>query len=351
MLYELLPIYGGYNKANLCCIFLGVSFLIQFLTTLYFYLFQKLEFHTHTGTALFPAQFALNYEFVDTEQGGEQWPGRRGEESVPQLCSRVFRKRKGNIQVPRNVFLYGRGGAKNLSCLYRFEAGPSERVKLVLHNVSFGDGTACTTDSDLHTARPRCNQLDPDGRITELKFYDVPFRDVKIPLGCFCDNTSVLYNNAPLTFISNSRIMELTFTVSRLNISEDFADVYFFASYEFKRVSECRKRLKLKGSGGEDEIKYPMKSQDSSCEGLSWYIEAQMLERSLFVQTWGSYLPVDPTSEDAMRCHTKNRLMIYSGRPLKVMRVVCPAQSGPRPTSLHIFSEDWTNGQPIFTNK
>ncbi|KNC30893.1 hypothetical protein FF38_09290 [Lucilia cuprina] len=311
----------------------------------------KLEFHTHTGTALFPAQFALNYEFVDTEQGGEAWPGRRGEEPVPPLCSRVFRKRKGNIQVPRNVFLYGRGGAKNLTCLYRFEAGPSERVRLVLHNVSFGDGTTCTTDNDLHTGRPKCNQLDPDGRITELKLFDVPFRDVKIQMGCFCDNSSALYSNAPLTFVSNSRIMELTFTVTKLNISEDFADVNFFASYEFKRVSECRKRLKLKGAGGEDEIKYPMKSQDSSCEGLSWYIEAQTLEKSLFVQTWGSYLPVDPTSEDAMRCHTKNRLMIYSGRPLKPMRVVCPAQSGPRPTSLHIFSEDWTNGQPLFSNK
>jgi len=33
---------------------------------------QKLEFHTHTGTALFPAQFALNYEFVDTEQGKKE---------------------------------------------------------------------------------------------------------------------------------------------------------------------------------------------------------------------------------------------------------------------------------------
>ncbi|EDV97969.1 GH14406 [Drosophila grimshawi] len=311
----------------------------------------KLEFHTHTGTALFPAQFALNYEFVDTEQGGETWTGRRGEDPVPPLCSRVFRKRKGNIQVPRNVFLYGRGGAKNITCLYRFEAGTSERVKLVLHNVSFGEGTACTTDSDLHMGRPRCNQLDPEGRITELRLYDVPFRDVKIQLGCFCDNSSALYSNAPLTFVSHSRIMELSFTVTRLNISEDFADVFFSASYEFKRQADCRKQLKLKGAGGEDELKYPLKPQDASCEGLAWYIEAQSPERSLFVQTWGAYLPVDPTSEDAMRCHTKNRLMVYSGRPLKPMRVVCPAQSGPRPTSLHIFSEDWTNGQPLFMNK
>lgn len=311
---------------------------------------QKIEFHTHTGTALYPATFSLNYEFVDTEQGGDLWPGRKGEDPVPFLCSRVFKKRKGNVQAPRNTFLYGRGGAKNLTCLYRFEAPLSHRVKLFLHNVSFGEGSSCTTDTDLHTGRPKCNQLDSEGRITELKLYDVPFRDVKIPLGCFCDNTSSLYN-APFTIISNSRIMELTFTVSRLNISEDFADVYFYASYEFVRVSECNKELKLHGGGGEEEIKYPLKSQDASCEGLSWYIEAQHQDKSLFVQTWGTYLPTEPTSEDSMRCHTKNRLMVYTGRPLKLMRVICPAQAGPRPASLHIFSEDWTTGQPLFTSK
>lgn len=311
-----------------------------------------MEFHTHTGTSLYPATFSLNYEFVDTEMGGEAWIGRRGEDPVPPLCSRIFRKRKGNVQAPRNVFLYGRGGAKNLTCLYRFEAGVSERVRLVLHNVSFGEGTTCNTDTDLHTGRPKCSMIDPDGRISELKLYDVPFRDVKIPLGCFCDNTSSLYN-APLTFLSNSRIMELTFTVSKLNISEDFGEVYFYASYEFKRFSECHKKMKLKGSGGEDDIIYPFNDEDASCEGISWYIEAQQLERSLFIQTWGTYLPIDPTSEDAMRCNTRNRLIIYSGRPLKYMRIICPSQPGLSSSSLHIFSEDWQNGQPslLFSNK
>lgn len=94
---------------------------------------QKVEFHTHTGTALYPATFALRYEFVDTDLGGDPWPGRRGEQPPPPaLCSRVFRQqqqgRQGTVQSPRNVFLHGRGGAKNLTCLYRFEAGVGERV-------------------------------------------------------------------------------------------------------------------------------------------------------------------------------------------------------------------------------
>lgn len=92
---------------------------------------QKIEFHTYTGTALYPASFGLNYEFIDTDLGGEQWNGRRGEEPVPPLCSRLFKgKKRGNFQSPRNTFLHGRGGAKNLTCLYRFEAGVGERVSV-----------------------------------------------------------------------------------------------------------------------------------------------------------------------------------------------------------------------------
>ncbi len=103
--------------------FLLPSFLLQCAVN------QKIEFHSHTGTALYPASFSLNYEFVDTDLGGDSWSGRRGEDPVPALCSRIFRKRRGNFQSPRNVFLHGRGGAKNISCLYRFEAGIGERVR------------------------------------------------------------------------------------------------------------------------------------------------------------------------------------------------------------------------------
>lgn len=49
-------------------------------------------------------------------------------ESEFALCSRTFKNRRGEFRSPRNVFLHGRGGAKNLSCLYRFEASVGEQV-------------------------------------------------------------------------------------------------------------------------------------------------------------------------------------------------------------------------------
>ena len=219
----------------------------------------------------------------------------------------------------------------------------------MLHNVSFGDAATCNTETDLHTGRPKCtpSDTDLDGRQSELKLFDVPYRDVKLNLGCFCDNTSSLYNT-PLTVQSYSKTMELIFSVTHLNISEDFADIYFYASYEFVKVPECRKKLRLKGSGGEDLATYSIKPQhDTSCDGLSWYIEAQQFDRSLFLLTWGNFLPQDSINEDALRCNTKNRLIVYSGRPLKIMRIICPSSPGPRPTALHIFTEDWSSAQPI----
>lgn len=218
---------------------------------------------------------------------------------------------------------------------------------MVLHNVSFGESATCATESDLHTGRPKCSPMesDVDGRIGELRLFDVPYKDVKVPIGCFCDNTSSLYN-VPLTFMSQSKTMELSFIVTKLNISEDFADVFFHVSYEIIKMPECRKKTRLRGSGGEDDIEFPLKSQDLPCAGLSWQIEAQQMDRSLFVLTWGSFLPIDPSPEETLRCPTKNRLVIYSGKPLKVMRIVCPATPSTRASALHIFSEDWLNSQP-----
>ncbi|XP_038106706.1 uncharacterized protein LOC6040634 [Culex quinquefasciatus] len=182
---------------------------------------QKIKFHTMTGPSLFPSSFGIKYEFADTELGGEPYLGQKGED-VPLLCSRVFRKRKGEFQSPWNVFLHGRGGASNITCLYRFEASVGERVRIDLFNVSFGDSATCTTESDGHTGRAKCTPSEavPDSRVGELRLYDVPYKDVKIPLGCFCDNTTSSYN-FPLTFALNSRTMELT----RLNVSDVHNDV------------------------------------------------------------------------------------------------------------------------------
>lgn len=163
-------------------------------------------------------------------------------------------------------------------------------------------------------------------------------------MACICDNQSIFYNQ-PLTFQSSSNTLELTFIASKLNITEDFMDLYFYASYEIVRVSDCKRRHKLTSTGGEESAYFNIKSSDSDCNSMAWLLEAKKLDHSLFLQTWGAFIPSNPTAEDMMKCQTKNRLIIYSGHTMGTIRIICPMhKSESKVTStLNIFSEDWMN--------
>lgn len=244
------------------------------------------------------------------------------------------------------------------------------QVHISIHNVSFGGALSpiCSTEIDVHTQRPKCvhsmyDGMDPgsidassssyiiNGRQASLQLFDVPYRDVKIPIACFCDNTSSLYNS-PATIRSNSRTMELIFSVNKLNISEDFADIYFYASYEFVAEPDCSKRTRLRGGGGKEFMQYvpPQggKGQTvaSPCNEHAWYVEAREMYRSLFVMTWGYVMPAEQTMDDILRCNSKNRLLIYAGRPLKVVKIICPTSATTPSTALYIYSDDWLNMKP-----
>ncbi|XP_044736901.1 uncharacterized protein LOC123298870 [Chrysoperla carnea] len=301
---------------------------------------MTIEHHTEDGTALHPATFKLKYEFVDTRLGGEAWPGRRGEP-----CYRVFRKQsKGQIVSPRNVFLFGRGGATNLSCVYRIEAGAGERIRLTIFNISFGDNPSCYTEPDPHTGRARCTyNTDVEGyAIRELRLWEVPWREVRLPKTCFCDNSSLTQTNArPLVFLSSSRVYEIHFNINNMNITEDFRDIYFFAAFEMVRTPDCPRKQRLRGSGGEVELLHPPESRSESyCDGLPWFVEAHE-NKSLFILTWGVFLPLEPAIDEPIRCLTKNRIMLYAGRPAKLLKVVCPLEPNAKQFAVHVFSEEW----------
>lgn len=88
----------------------------------------------------------------------------------------------------------------------------------------------------------------------------------------------------------------------------------------------------------------PLSRPDIYCEGLPWLVEARD-NRSLFVLTWGTVLPRDPATTTQMaeiaKCPTTNRLLLYSGWPPRLHKVVCPADPGTKEYILHVFSEEW----------
>jgi hypothetical protein len=154
--------------------------------------------------------------------------------------------------------------------------------------------------------------------VSQLRILEVPWRDVKVSRACLCDNSTLSASGSRhIVYTSSTRIIELHFTVTRLNISEDFTDLYFHGSFEIVRAPECQRRQRVRGSGGEIEFVSPPRSRsDAHCEGLPWLVEAHE-NRSLFLLTWGTFLPLEPSPEDPARCHTTNRVLLYSGRPAK----------------------------------
>ncbi|XP_015595312.1 uncharacterized protein LOC107267765 isoform X2 [Cephus cinctus] len=295
-----------------------------------------LRMETVLGTTLHTVNFQARYEFVSTLQGGEAWG------DGP--CSRIWRRvRSGEVTSPRDVRLFGRGGASRLECKYRIEAGSGERIRLTLHNISLGEQTSCTSEPDPHTGRPRCIN-DINSREAHLILYEAPWRDVKLPRACLCDNTSHL----PLTHISAARALEITFVVDQQAPHEDFETLFFYASFELIRAPECPRKQRVRGEGGELRfVAPPLSRPDIYCEGLPWLIEARE-NRSLFVLTWGWFLPLEPPpvteSSDIPKCPTTNRILLYSAWASKLLKVICPAEPGAREYTVHVFSEEWLGG-------
>lgn len=90
------------------------------------------------GSVLFPLNFQLRYEFVDTSLEGVRLPESRN------LCDRIFTSADslpafGKFYSPRSVFYYGRGGSMNLSCVFKFKPNTREKVQLRFTSASFGD--------------------------------------------------------------------------------------------------------------------------------------------------------------------------------------------------------------------
>lgn len=88
--------------------------------------YLTLEQVLRQGSALYPVSFVVRYEFVHEASS----------------CNRVFAAGASSDPVtfgsPKSVFFFGRGGAVNLSCTYRFETGSDKRLELVITRASFG---------------------------------------------------------------------------------------------------------------------------------------------------------------------------------------------------------------------
>lgn len=96
-----------------------------------------LDIFLRKGSVLFPLSFQLRYEFVDMSLEGVKIPESRN------LCDRIFTSTGasssfGKFYSPKNVFFYGRGGSKDLKCIFKFKPNIGEKVQLRFISANFG---------------------------------------------------------------------------------------------------------------------------------------------------------------------------------------------------------------------
>lgn len=311
-----------------------------------------LQVHTVLGTVLEPFHFRLHYEFVDS--------GAYDRENGDGTCVIDYKVRRSmDIAEPRNVFLYGRGGAKNLDCLYRLQAEPGYRLQIVMRNASFGPrecggagagggtggggvGGAAMMMTKTVTGKFTC----PNGDGPTLSVSEVFWRSVRIERGCFCQNfTELALGTQQVTFDPSSDRVEIRFRVPGLDVAEDFTNTYFNAHVRVIRSPPCPRKQWVRGSGGEIELAYPLEARDDlRCHDKPWLLEAHP-GHSMFVQTWGHFLPLNTS---VAPCKTRNRILLYALRPVRLIRHICPSADARdnRRDILYMFSDEWANFVP-----
>lgn len=180
------------------------------------------------------SSFSARYEFVDTNQQGTQIDHSECDRRIDSRLGKT-----GTISNPKNVFLYGRGGRQNFTCMFHFVGLPSERLILNLTKASLRNSnkSSCRTYFDKVLQRHACH-LDVRYRSWTLLRATEHWGGYSSPVGCVCDQ-EIYEERQQLTFESVVGNVKLNFEVFGMSHLEDFENYYFEASYEFVNYSTC----------------------------------------------------------------------------------------------------------------
>ncbi|XP_063974900.1 uncharacterized protein LOC135161350 [Diachasmimorpha longicaudata] len=339
-----------------------------------------LEHILRQGSALYPISFVLRYEFVHDSMSchmvfsasstpTSQSPG----QSVQSKKSTIT----GKFTSPKSVFFYGRGGAQNLSCVYRFEAEASQRIEITLSRASFGD-KVCMSYVDPLVNRWACDRrISDEGKkgYAELVVSEYPWNGVKLYRDCLCSN--ITDNGIALTSLTSS-VVELKFTVTRMNVTQDYDDFFFEGEYQFVDSSEASEQScssnfeerRLGGTSGEISLRSPMTNRldhddavidvaaieevlqrantdntedvtSTQCVNEPWLIEPEDPRiHFIYLRTTGFAIN-DDNVED---CSTLNRIIVYSAGNTRERSVICPESGthvGKKIKTVDFFSGGW----------
>ncbi|KAL1497855.1 hypothetical protein ABEB36_008740 [Hypothenemus hampei] len=296
---------------------------------------------THTikyGTVIYPVHFSLLYEFIDVSQEGLQMN--------KNSCDRLFTEQRGRFFSPKITFLFGRGGQKDLSCLYQFESVEPQKLKVTFNKAGFGK-KLCQSEFNPEINRWECNsksELDGTAIITISEY---PWTDVELKRHCLCSNIS----DQPFNIITRpSTKLVVAFIITGMKNTEDHNDYFFEATYEFLPTeNNCFnpwKTRRLGGSSGEISIwndKENILDTDiflatnhsvRYCLEQPWLIEPEEDCNFIYLKIKGN------ERRDSRLCTTKNRILVYPAGHSEDFHVICPDQNR-EDNTVELFSEGW----------
>ncbi|KAI8436728.1 hypothetical protein MSG28_010211 [Choristoneura fumiferana] len=286
-----------------------------------------------------------------------------------QIGSDVFRK----ISIPESYFLLWSRGAQNLTCILRFEAKQKERIQLTFTSSFFGN-KHCSSYKDSRTGRWKCDRpakrtIGGEG-FAQIIITEYPWEGVPIQRDCLCTNRS-----EPLTIHTlTAPVVEINFTVTMMNITEDYDDFTFDGEYKFVPSGPGDETVcstgwgerRLRGSSGEirlfDKRQTPSAPEivgdrhvisesvraEVACVHRPWLIEpggdevTPVQGRYLYLKVPG--FEVTPATSF---CRTPNRLFIYEARDTSQPHEICPDG----PNFIELFSPGWNSTQtPLETS-
>lgn len=193
---------------------------------------------------------------------------------------------------------------------------------------------------------------------------EYPWEGVPIQRDCLCTNRSEPLNIYTLT----ASVIELNFTITMMNITEDYEDFAFEGEYKFIPTgpgddSVCSSgwgERQLRGSSGEirlfDKRHLPVTPEivgDRNVVSESVRAEVACVHRPWLIEPGGDdatpvqgrylYLKVPGFEMTSMSsvCRTSNRLIIYEARDTSRPREICPEGQ----SYIELYSPGWKSAE------
>ncbi|XP_059217069.1 uncharacterized protein LOC106091151 isoform X2 [Stomoxys calcitrans] len=305
-----------------------------------------LELKNTESTVLRPLEFKLKYEFIDLHQDGIPMGGGELDCNRKFVSSMMDRKDPAIFRSVPNIFLFGRGGTRNLKCIYKFEGMRGERVRIKLRKVTTMN-RHCMSRVDEDINRSFCY----GDTSVKVEIFERPYHDtILLPRGCLCNSSNT--SHLPVEYTSTSRDVEVHFTAYNMTTLDDPDALNFEGMFEFvKGPTNCKDGRRKFGPSGTIDMTFG----DMECRTRPWLIEPSNGNKFLYVRLKAIFLrKYNPRKAantsiavtSSYRCETNARAVLTTSEGLTI--TACPLSPDSKAYEfVEIFSAGW-NERPNF---